>query len=158
MVSVYRLDPHDAKMGVLTPFLAQRIERYAAEYQPEWVPAEYADRIMAKLWAAAPFVCALGIVDPDSAKLLGHAVAELSMHHSKKCVEVTQLQADQNVGDARFQALAHILGWAKELGIAEVYVDSHRDGKELEAKLGFKRMRTVHRWVPTVEPSAPPER
>lgn len=152
--SVLRLDPHDEKLGLLTPFLAQRIERYAADYQPEVAPAEYASAIMAKLWLADASVLALGIVDPDTATLLGHVLAIQGQFGSRTRIDVTQLQADQNVGGARLEALSHVLGWAKERGVGEVLLFTHRDGKDLEAKFGFKRFRTVLRYVP---PTSPPE-
>jgi hypothetical protein len=152
MPNVLRLDPHDAKLGLLTPFLAQRVERYTHTYQPEVVAAEYASAVMAKLWLGDPSILALGIVDPESAALLGHALAVVERFGSRVRVEITQLQADQNVGDARYQALEHVFGWAKEQGIEEILLFTNRDGKEFESKAGFKRLRTVHRYRP---PSAP---
>ena len=145
MPTVLRLDPHDTKLGLLTPFLAQRIEQYAEAYQPEVLPSEYASAVMAKLWMGDPSILALGLVDPDSAKLVGHALAVLERFGSRARVELVQLQADQNVGEARYQAVQHVLGWAKEMGSTQVFILSHRDGKEFESRFGGKRCRTVHR-------------
>jgi hypothetical protein len=148
---VVRLDPRDPQLGLLTPFLAQRIMAYAAlQQQAEVIPAAYAGQVMGELWKGTPGILALGIVTPETGALVGHVLAVVVAAGPK--IHVAVVQFDVPPG-ARPEALADVRAWAKVLGAPDVLLQYQGRAKDLE-KLGAIRLRTVYRLP--VEPPAEP--
>jgi hypothetical protein len=152
MPAVVRIDPHQPQIGLLSPFYAQRVRAFAEKYQPEVNPTEFTAAVMSRLWLNDPKMLALGIVEDDTAKLVGHALASHEGFGSEQWVTITQVRADENVGDARIQVVNAVVDWAKRLGVKRVILHTNRDGKDWQTKLGFKSYRHVLRL--TIDPES----
>jgi hypothetical protein len=125
---------------MLTPVLAQRIQLYASEHQPEYPnPAAYTAQIMARLWSGDQLLFALLIVDPEAGMPTGHLLAD---GRTPAGPQIVQLRADQNVGNAKSECVQAASEWAHQLGSPQVILNVHRDPKTWTG-LGFQQVRHV---------------
>lgn len=145
MATVLPIDPMHPKLGLVAPLFAQRVLAFADQYQPEINSVEFTRALMAKLYLGDPNILALGIIEEDSATLVGHALATLDMFGTARWVTISQVRADENVGDARVKAVEDILEWAQARGVTKVILHTNRDGKDWEKRLGFKPYRHMLR-------------
>ena len=132
---IVKIDPRRADLAMLTPILAQRLQAYALEHQPDVEPQAFTNMMMARLWAGDSTLLALMILDQDAGIPTGHLLAECLPN---QFMQIRQLRADQNVGDARYDALDLACNWARDLGCPQAFIQSHRDGRELEKRQGWK--------------------
>lgn len=159
MIAVVEIGPQSYPL--LTPFLAKRIEEYAREYQPEDDPVFFSQMVLKKLWGGDLDILILGIVDTETAQLVGHAVASLETHGLRQYVYVSQIRvgqpggSGQNVGTAKQDALEKIHEWTKSLGVTQVLLATNRDGRDMAEKYGYRKFRTLHRLDLTVADSNP---
>lgn len=125
---------------MLTPILAQRIQAYAVEHQPDVEAMGYAGQILARLWAGDANVLALLIIDPEGGIPTGHLLAEAFPGIGR--AQIIQLRADQNVGDAKIGCVQRAVEWAIGRACPQTYLNVHRDAKSWQDK-GFKLVRHV---------------
>jgi hypothetical protein len=135
----------DARLALLIPLAAQRIEEHAHTYQPEVIPEEYARAAVSRVWGGDPDILLMGLVNDETAQLVGHVLAILARAGTATRCEIVQAKADENVGDALTQAVETVIKWATVQKIARVMLNSSPGGKEWEKRLGFRRYRSVLR-------------
>ena len=138
---ITRVDPGKPDGAMLTPILAQRVQAYAMEHQPEVDPTVYARTMMARLWGGDPGLLALLIVDPEAGMPAGHLLADARTPHG---AQIVQLRADQNVGNAKAECVQAAIEWATQGGLPHILLNVHRDPK-VWAQLGFQSVRHVLR-------------
>jgi|SRR6185503_8386754 len=140
MAVVYKIDPRDPTGALLLPQLAQRLQLYAAEYERIYDPRVPVANYMSRLWADDPNLLILGLVEADSGALVGHVVAE----KTGSLVNVLQLRADQNVGDALQEAVSRAIEWGLASGCTDALVHTTGNGRDWEKRLpGLKRYRQL---------------
>ncbi len=155
MLLVLKVDPHKPSLRLLTPSFADRVQAYVTEYQPLHKAEEFTAGIMARLWLGDPNTLALALLDDETGKLVGHAVATREQLGSASWVQIHQARADQNVGDARRQAVKAIIAWAESLNLGDrVLLESNREAREADKTLGFKPYRYQLRYERPSEPLA----
>jgi hypothetical protein len=144
MPAVVKIDARNPSLRLLTPFVADRVHLYATEHQPEVSADEFTAGVMGRLWSNDPGQLVVGIVNEDGS-LVGHLLAQAQALGSSRWVTILQVRADQNVGDARVQAVEAAVQWAKQIGAQQAVLMTHRDNKEWEKRCGFKHYRHVMR-------------
>jgi len=142
---IVRLTPEHSGLAKLLPYALERIEASARDYQLECRPEEYARAAISRVMVGDPKVLLLGLIDPDTAMLIGHVLAERFYVGSMPNVLIPQVRADENVGDARFEAVEQAIKWAHQQAVSNVQLYSHRNGNEWIKRLGFQRYRSVLR-------------
>lgn len=147
MAAVLKIDGSDSRLRPLVALAADRIQQHADAFQPEVKPEEYARAVIARVWGGAQDVLLLGVVDEETALLVGHVLALVVVRGSTPGVDIAQVRADENVGDALVQAVERTIKWATDQGVRREHITlfTHRDGKEWEKRLGFKRYRSLLR-------------
>lgn len=143
--TVVRLTAENPGLAKLLPYAMERIEAHAKAYQPETNAGEYARAYTARVVAGDLRVLLLGLVDPETAMLVGHVLAERVDIGTAADVVISQVRADENVGDALVQAVEQAIKWAHGQQVTRVLMHTHRDGREWVKRLGFIRFRTVLR-------------
>ena len=144
---ITRVDPRQPASAMLTPILAQRIQVYASEHQPEYDSIAYTAQIMSRLWLGDPALLALLIVDPEAGMPTGHLLADA---RTPAGAQIVQLRADQNVGNAKAECVQAAIQWAADGGLPQLFLNVHRDPKTW-APLGFESVRHVLRKSLTVQ-------
>lgn len=138
-----KLDALNVRLRQLIPFAADRIEAYARAHQPEVDPSEFAAGIIARVWANDGRLLLIGIVNPETAELVGHVIAEHRFLGTEHWIAVEQAEADGKAKEARFSAVDLVRIWATSLGIGKILVSANGDGKQWEKKRGAKFYRHV---------------
>jgi hypothetical protein len=140
MAVVLRIDPRDSTGALLLPQLAQRLQLFSTEYDRVFDPRVPVANYMSRLWADDPGLLILGLVEGDTGAIVGHVVAE----KTGPLVNILQLRADQNVGDALTEAVTKAIEWGKSLGCTDVMVHTTGNGRDWEKRLpGLKRYRQL---------------
>src|ERR1700674_2280710 len=106
-----------------------------------------ANKVASRLYAGDPSLCVIGIIDEDTATLVGPVLAAAACEEpgGQPIVQVTQYRADKNVGDSLVHAVEQALTWGRALNPKLLTVSSKRDGKELAQRLGLKHYRYILR-------------
>lgn len=145
MPVVLKIDGTDARLRPLVALAADRVQAHAESYQPEVRADEYARVVISQVWAGDPKVLLLGVVDEETALLVGHVLALIVIRGTTPGLDIAQVRADENVGDALVQAVERAIRWATDQGVKREHISlfTHRDGKDWEKRLGFKRYRSV---------------
>jgi hypothetical protein len=165
MPTILPLDTRVSGHRPLAGLVADRIEQHARKHQPEVNAAEYTAGLMARLWLRDPNVLVLAAIDPESAEVVGHAVASLEQVGSERWVTIAQVR-----GESRMDAVKTVIAWAKVRETPKVLLHVHSSAASKDwAPLGFKLYRHMmrlplngngHREAPTPanpEPVMEPE-
>src|SRR5262245_3430402 len=140
MATVLALDFRDKRLTPFAHLALGRIEAFAREHQPELEPLEFAQATIARLFMGDPKLLLIGIIDEETAALVGHVLAQCDQIGGKTWATIPQWRADDNVGDAVVKAVEQAITWAVERqGVQREHITlfSHRHGKGWEKKLGF---------------------
>ena len=140
MAVVFQIDPRNSTGALLLPQLAQRLQLFSAEYERVFDPRVPVANYMSRLWADDPSLLILGLVEGDTGALVGHVVAE----RTGPLVNVLQIRADQNVGDALQEAVSRAIEWGKGNGCTDAMIHTTGNGRDWEKRLeGLKRYRQL---------------
>lgn len=138
--TILQLDPWKKPSNLLIPEMAQRIEHYAALHQPDAASTEYAGSLIGRLWVGDRRVLILALIEPDSAKLVGHVLAT---HEPSGIGMISQASDDSGITATLRMAVDHATAWLTSLGLTKVMLACPpKQGKKWES-LGFKPYRQV---------------
>lgn len=140
-VLVVTVNPLDKTTGLLVPVVAQRILDTAEAHFDELDPHLYTSQMMTRLWAGDPDVLIVALVEEGTFKVVGHGVAEIAKHGPNCWVFVSQMKADQNVGDAVKRAILVADEWGKSRGAEKMVMATSRSDTAWRRKYGFLGMR-----------------
>lgn len=149
MPTVLLLDPQDPSAVALSGFAAQRIAAHTTAHEPGLRAEEYVRTVMARMWARDPNLWVAVIVDEQTARVVGHVLAERGQELGGVMkVKIRQASADKGAEDARTEAVERAVKWAHQQQISHVeLVTAPERASEWTKRLGFKRYRSVL-WLP----------
>ena len=140
-VLVIPVDPFDLTTGLLVPQVAQRIRQFALDNYTEADPQFFASTIMARLFAGDPNVVVVALLEPTTAKVVGHGVATIETEGRRKWVFISQCKADGNVGDAIKRGIVWADQWGRERGATHMVMATPRSDTAWRRRYGFDVMR-----------------
>lgn len=141
--SVVRIDPEHDVLRLLVPDVAGRIRHYATQYQPDVDAVEYSRTMIGRLWVADARVLILGLVEPDSGKLVGHVLATHEKTGRVEWVLISQHETDDTDHAPLETAVDHVAVWAKGLGVKKLMLATPSRKLKKWEKAGFQFYRHV---------------
>ncbi len=139
---VVPLDPYDPVIGLLVPFVTQRMLDFAREYAHEVDPVTLVQDYMVRLYQRDPNVMILVVVN-EKGNPVGHCAASIQTDGKNRWVFVSQLRLDENVGDARGEGLEMLDAWGRAAGCTKMLMATSRNEKPWERRFGFRTSRRV---------------
>ena len=128
-VAIVQIDPANDRFTMLTAALAERIAAYATDHQPDVIPQEYTRAVLAKLWLGDGTLLALGLIQVETSKLVGHLLADHAAFGHRSSVWVRQARCDTGISGLR-EALDQAEEWAFKRGADMFFCQPHRDWKD----------------------------
>lgn len=136
------VDPYDKGSSLLVPFVTQRMLAFAQDFIQETDGRAFVRGILSRLYAGDPRVRVIAFVK-DSMTVVGHGVATIESDGVNAWVFVSQLKADDNVGNALDEALDMAKAWGVQFGATRLQMSTGRNERAWEKRLGFRTVRRV---------------
>ena len=141
MIAILPVSATDSQLALLTPMLADRIEAYAKDHMPDVVPRDMAAGVMIQVWGGSPVTRLLALVDTETGVLVGHALATLE--GKPPVLVISQMRADQKVGDGLKDAVVQLEQWARDAGVTKALLVTHKGPEEMYKKHGYRFARHI---------------
>ncbi len=139
-VQIIQVDPFHPQMGLLFPFILQRILAFSRVHFGEIDPLLQARDFAMRACGGDPNFLLLAFVAPDG-KLVGHAVCIMSETYGKRWLFVTQSAVDEPAGDLIPRAINVGKAFARARGGDLVIFETKRSDSAWTRALGAKTAR-----------------